>query len=550
MPPPQKSLVASLLSHPKVAARLNPNVAASLLPVLATPSPSLLPLRAAHALLAVSGSTAHKPVARHLILLYSRCFPDDAILLHSALRSPDNVSANNIIKSLVRVGSDGSRAVHFFACHAHPVGSRPSLSTFPLLITSAKLRESIHQGEMFHDLALKLGFLSKLPVANSLIHLYASCDALDLARQLLDEIPVKDHVSYNSVLDGYVKSCNFGQAEQLFQIMPSRSIISWSTLLNGYVRNKMFNKGILLFHQMQELGVEPDDCSLISVLSVYSQCKLPLHGKSVHGFLVRRWRRIPTHVSNAVVGFYCKCDLLEAAAEVFKRITNKDLICWNTLISGFGSLGRSMEAIGFFNTMLQEGVKPNDITFTCILVACAHSCLAEEAHKYFKMMTEKYNIKPKFAHYWCLVDLYVRAGNPEDALKAIQNMPLHNSSAIWGAVIWLAKVRGDISVGEHLGKCLIELEPYNSKRYAPLVNVYAAASRWDKYKELKDLMKARGLKRLPDSTLIDLNVVVHKFSVGDESQPEILQVYEMLKKIAEQLKLQHPRVEETTVDAI
>ncbi|XP_074581710.1 pentatricopeptide repeat-containing protein At5g66520-like [Curcuma longa] len=548
MPRPQKTLVSALLSHPQVAARLHPNVAAALAPVLATPFPSLLPLRAAHALLAVSGSTAHKPVARHLILLYSRCSPDDAILLHSALRSPDHASANNIIKSLVRVGSDGSRAVRFFARHAHPVGSRPSRCTFPLLITSAKLRESIHQGEMFHCLALKLGFLSK--VANSLIHMYAACDALDLARQLFDEMPKKDRVAYNSVLDGYVKNCNFDQAEQLFQNMPSRSVISWSTLLNGYVRNKMFNKGILLFHQMQELRVKPDDCSLISMLSVYSHCKLPLHGKSVHGFLVRRWRRIPTHVSNAVVNFYCKCGLLEAAAEVFKRITNKDLICWNTLISGFGSHGRSMEAIGFFNTMLQEGIKPNDITFTCILVACAHSCLVEEAHKYFKMMTEKYNIKPKFAHYWCLVDLYVRAGNPEDALKAIQDMPLHDWSAIWGAVIWLAKVRGDISVGEHLGKCLIELEPYNSKRYVPLVNVYAAASRWDKHKELQDLMKARGLKQLPDSTLIDLNVVVHKFSVGDKSLPEIAQVYEMLKEIAEQLKLQHPRVEGTTVDAI
>ncbi|KAG6538653.1 pentatricopeptide repeat-containing protein At5g66520-like [Zingiber officinale] len=547
---PQKAIVSSLLGHPKLASRLNPNVAASLAPVLSTPIPSLLPLRAAHALLTVSGCTAHKPVARHLIVLYSRCSPDDAILLHSALRSPDNISASSILKSLIRGGSDGFRAIDFFSRHAHPLGYRPDSFTFPLLITSAKLRDSIHQGEMFHCLALKLGFVGHLSVVNSLIHMYATCDALDLARQLFDEMHVKDHVSYNSMLDGYVKSCDFDKAEQLFQIMPDRSVISWSTLLNGYVRNKMFNKGILLFHHMQELGVEPDDCSLISLLSVYSHCKLPQHGRSVHGFLVRRWLRIPTHVSNALVDFYCKCDLRDAAAEVFKGITNKDLICWNTMISGFGSHSHSTKAIDFFKTMLQEGVKPNDITFTCILAACAHSCLVEEARHYFKMMTEEFYIEPKFAHYWCLVDLYVRAGNSEDALKVIQDMPLHNWSAIWGAVIWLAKVQGDISVGEHLGKCLIELEPYNSRRYVPLVNVYAAASRWDKYKELQDLMKARGLKKLPDSTLIDLNVVVHKFSVGDKSHPEIGQVYEMLKEIAEQLKLQHPRVEETIVDAI
>ncbi|XP_009383035.2 pentatricopeptide repeat-containing protein At1g05750, chloroplastic-like [Musa acuminata AAA Group] len=547
----RKIFLVSILRNPNPAFDLSPDVAASLFRILAARSPSFPALRASHALLIVSGAVPfHKQVNRRLAALYSRLSPDDAVLLHCQLRSPDPIISGFVIKSLVRRRRDPSDVVAFFCRHVHPVGCRPSRCTFPLLITSSKFSESIHQGEILHCLALKLGFLGHLPVPNSLIHMYASCDGLDLARQLFDEMPKKDRVSYNSLLDGYVKSCDFDEAERLLRIIPDWNVISWSTLFNGFVRNQMFSRGIRFFQQMQKLGVEPDDCSVVSLLVVYANYELAQHGKSVHGLLLRRWRQIPLHVSNALVNFYCKCGLLDAAAKVFERTMEKDLISWNTLISGFGSNGRGEEALGFFKRMLQEGTKPNDITFIGILVACAHSGLVEEALHHFKMMSSEFGMKPTFAHHWCLVDLYVRLESPCDALKVIQEMPLYNQSAIWGAVICLAKVRGDISVGERLGKHLIELEPDNSRRYLPLLNIYTAASRWDKYKELMELMKARGLKKLPDCTLIDLNLVVHKFLVGDKSQPEIEKVYGVLENIANQLKLQPPKADDAMVDAI
>ncbi|URD78702.1 Pentatricopeptide repeat-containing protein, partial [Musa troglodytarum] len=530
-----KLFLVSILRNPNPALDLSPEVAASSF-AFSPPAP-LLPRRPR---LPRPPHRLWRRPFRQEVQPPPRCpllppIPDDAVLLHCQLRSPDPIVSSFVIKSLVGRRRDPSDVVAFFCRHVHPVGCRPSRCTFPLLITAAKFSESIHQGEILHCLALKLGFLGHLPVPNSLIHMYASCDGLDLARQLFEEMPKKDRVSYNSLLDGYVKSCDFDEAERLLRINPDRDVISWSTLFNGFVRNRMFHRGISFFQQMQELGVEPDDCSVVSLLVVYSNYELAQHGKSVHGLLLRRWLWIPLHASNALVNFYCKCGLLDAAAKVFERTMKKDLISWNTLISGLGSNGRGEEALGFFKRMLQE--------------ACAHSGLVEEALHHFKMMSSEFGMKPTFAHYWCLVDLYARLESPCDALKVIQEMPLDNQSAIWGAVICLAKVRGDISVGERLGKHLIELEPDNSRRYLPLLNIYTAAARWDKYKELMELMKARGLKKLPDCSLIDLNLVVHKFLVGDKSQPEIEKIYGVLENISDQLKLQPPKANDAMVVA-
>ncbi|XP_072962336.1 pentatricopeptide repeat-containing protein At5g66520-like [Typha angustifolia] len=523
----------------------------SLISFLHSSSPSLSDVKRAHTLLIVSGAVLQKLASRRLVGLYCRRSPSsdslaDAVLLISNLQSPDPIASNFILKSIIR-RSLPLKAIAFFCRHAHPSGCRPSRCTFPLLITAAKLCESINYGELFHCLALKLGFLSHAPIPNSLIHMYASADGLDIARQLFDEMPNRDMVSYNSLVDGYVKSGDFDKAEELFWSMPKRSVVSWSTMFNGYVRNQMFQKGLGIFRQMQELSVEPDDCSVVTLLSVFARFKWQLQGKILHGFLVRKWSRIPIHVNSALVDLYCKCGLLDAAIMVFERTQNKDLIFWNSLIYGLGSSGRGVEALGFFTRMLHDGVKPDDITFISVLVACGHSGLVDEGLRYFQMMRSEHGIKPSFAHHWCLVDLFIRVQCPDEALKIIQNMPWDSQSAVWGAVISLAKVKGDISVGEYLGKRLIELEPDNSRRYLPLLNLYAAASKWDKYKELQDAMKKRRLKKLPDCTLIDLNVVAHKFSVGDKSRPEISDMYEVLEEIAEQLKLQPPAAHEDSL---
>ncbi|KAJ6843832.1 putative pentatricopeptide repeat-containing protein [Iris pallida] len=417
-------------------------------------------------------------------------------------------------------------------------GPRPSLHSIPLLVAAAKSSPNpLHRGEELHCLSVKLGLLSHLHVPNSLIHLYASADALDSARQLFDEMPHRDAVSYNSLLDGYVRSADFPLAEDLLRRSPYRNVVSFSTLFNGYVRSRMFEKGMGLFRAMQRENLEPGGCSIVSLLLVYSHLRLGLYGKSVHGYLVRKWAKIPDHIRSALVDFYGKCGLLDSAARVFEATREKDLVCYSAMIAGLGRRGRGWDALEVFRRMRDQGVTPNYITFVNVLSACSHSGMIEQALRYFEMMSSEFGIKPTFAHYWCLVDLFVRIQSPHDALKVIQCMPLDSESAIWGALIWLARVRGDISVGEYLGRRLIELEPDNSRRYVPLANIYAAAPRWDKYEELQNDMKARGLKKLPDCTLIDMNVVVHKFSVGDGSQPEIEEMYKVLGEVGELLKL-------------
>lgn len=340
--------------------------------------------------------------------------------------------------------------------------------------------------------------MSHAPIPNSLIHLYASVDAFNHAIQVFDEMPNRDIVSYNTFLSGFVKSGDLEKAESLFSSMPEDNVISWSILFKGYVRNQQFEKGLGSFYQMLILGLIPDQHTVVTLLSVITHFKLVLYGKMVHGFLIKRWLKITERVGNALINFYCKCGHTDSAICLFEQTRANNVSLWNTLISGIASLGLEKEALELFTRMQIDGVRPNEDTFIRLLLICGHAGLVQEGLEYFDMMNSVYGMKPTLAHYWCLVNLFVRAGRSDEALKIVQKLPWDSQSSIWDALICLSKASSDISIGEYLGRKMIELEPDNSMRYMPLLNLYAAASRWDKYWEVRNEMKQRQLNQLSD----------------------------------------------------
>ncbi|KAJ6299456.1 hypothetical protein OIU76_020427 [Salix suchowensis] len=71
-------------------------------------------------------------------------------------------------------------------------------------------------------------------------------------------------------------------------------------------------------------------------------------------------------VGTAVVDFYCKCGLLEEANNLFGKMTQRDLVLWNAMISGFVGCGFYGTAIGLFRKMRSEGFELNSRTLVCI----------------------------------------------------------------------------------------------------------------------------------------------------------------------------------------
>lgn len=372
--------------------------------------------------------------------------------------------------------------------------------------------------------------------------MYSSCGNLMLARQAFDEITQPDLPSWNSIINASVKAGLVDIARKLFDEMPERNVISWSCMINGYGRCGEYKEALALFREMQKVevnGVKPNEYTMSSVLLACGRLGALEHGKWVHAYIGKCGMEVDVVLGTSLIDMYAKCGSIERAKWVFDNMgPNKDVMAWSAMISGSAMHGHAEECLELFAKMTDYGVRPNAITFLGVLCACVHGGLVSEGQEYFRRMSEDFGITPLIQHYGCMVDLYGRAGLIKEACVLVKSMPMEPDVLVWGALLSGSRMHGDIETCEIALKKLIELDPTNSGAYVLLSNVYAKRGRWADVRHVRDLMEARGIKKVPGCSLVELAGVLHEFLVGDDSHPETREIYKMLDEIMKKLKME------------
>lgn len=287
---------------------------------------------------------------------------------------------------------------------------------------------------------------------------------------------------------------------------------------------------------------------MVSVVTACGRSARLKEGRSVHGFWVRNFLETGLIFDTALVDMYCKCGKTEIARIVFDGMLERNLVCWNAMILGHCIHGSTEDGLALFEDMVgkgsrgkendndsqqeEQGISPDEVTFVGVLCACVRAGLLTEGRKYFYQMSSVYNVTPKFAHYWCMANLYEAAGHLQEAEEVLKGMPEELESLVWSSLLGSCRFNGDVELGEQIAIRLIELDPSSHLPYALLWNVYAVAGRWEDVAKVKSLMMERGVKTTLGSSLLDLNEIVHEFKVGDRSQPELEKIYKLMDELA------------------
>lgn len=372
----------------------------------------------------------------------------------------------------------------------------------PLLKASANLRDLKLGGEI-HKAVLVLGFERFGSMRVGVVELYASCEKMEDARQVFDEMIHRDVIIWNLMVRGYCKCGNVEMGYNLFKQMKERSVISWNTMISCLAQSGRAKEASGLFREMRDGGVEPDEATLVSILPVCARLGEVdvgrwIHSKAESSGLFRDF----VSVGNALVDFYSKCGYLETAFVVFRDMPKRNVVSWNALIAGLAFNGKGELGVGLFEDMVKEGAKPNGSTFVSVLACCVHEGLLEKGRDLFGAMNIKHGVKPKLEHYGCMVDLFGRSGCLKEAFDLIETMPMKPNAALWGALLSACRTHGDMVLAEYAVKELISLEPWNSGNYVLLSNIYAERGDWDEVEKVRVLMKENSVKKYPGHSLI------------------------------------------------
>ncbi|XP_072964351.1 pentatricopeptide repeat-containing protein At5g66520-like isoform X1 [Typha angustifolia] len=409
--------------------------------------------------------------------------------------------------------------------------------TLSFVLNACSKLSRLYVGRAIHALVEKISFLrSNVYLLNTIVHMYACCGEMDLARMLFDRMLMRDVVSWNIMISQLAKRGEMESARELFDLMPEKSVRSWTALIAGYVQGKNPHEGIRLFEEMQEIGLRPNEVTVVAVLAACADLSELDLGRRVHEYSDRCgfWKNV--RVCNTLIDMYIKCGCIETARKVFDGMVDRTVVSWSAMISGHAMHGQGKKALELFSRMTQAGLQPNGITFVGLLHACSHMGLLEEGRRFFASMTKDYGIMPKIEHYGCMVDLLSRAGLLDEAREFIKNMPIKPNSVVWGALLGGARVHKNVEIGEEAIRYLVKLDPLNDGYYVVQSNIYATAGRYDDVARMRCIMRERGVKKTPGWSTISLDGIMHKFVAGDDDHPQLPEIEERWNELLHEMR--------------
>uniref|UniRef100_J3M1M7 Pentatricopeptide repeat-containing protein n=1 Tax=Oryza brachyantha TaxID=4533 RepID=J3M1M7_ORYBR len=303
--------------------------------------------------------------------------------------------------------------------------------------------------ELIHTCIIKLGYWGEKVVIGSLINSYTKCGSMSNARMIYDSISEPDLISSTALISGYTMDRNHS------------------------------TDGMEIFCKIHRKGLLVDGFLLSSLLCLCASVPSARFGTQIHAYMCKKQSMGDVALDNALVDMYAKAGEFSDAKRAFDEMPYRNVISWTSLITACGRNGYGEDAVPLFNRMVEDGVRPNDVTFLALLSACGHCGLTSRGMEYFTSMINKYGIDPRAEHYSSAIDLLARGGQLEDAWNLVQKTNFKPNSSMMGAMLGACKLHGNMLLGETAAKNLFSIDPGSSVNYAVLANMYAECNLWE-----------------------------------------------------------------------
>ncbi|KAK7309301.1 hypothetical protein RJT34_05908 [Clitoria ternatea] len=264
---------------------------------------------------------------------------------------------------------------------------------------------------------------------------------------------------------------NLAYARKVFDRIISPNTVMWNTMIKAYSNSNDPEAALLLYHQMLYHSVPHNAYTFPFLLKACSALSAFKETQQIHAQIIKRGFGSEVHAINSLLRVYGISGSIEFAHILFNRLPSRDVVSWNTMIDGYIKFGNVDMAYKFFQTMpvknviswttmivgfvrtgmhkealslqqqmLVAGIKPDSITLSCSLSACAGLGALEQG-EWIHAYIERNEIKIDAVLGCVLIDMYVKCGEMEKALLVFSKLE-KKSVYVWTAIIGGFAVHG------------------------------------------------------------------------------------------------------------
>ncbi|PQP99828.1 pentatricopeptide repeat-containing protein [Prunus yedoensis var. nudiflora] len=229
-----------------------------------------------------------------------------------------------------------------------------------VLITCGNL-EDLTNGKLVHGLVIKSGYEPAVASQTSLLTMYARCGLIDDSLRIFKRFPNPNHACSNlamidegkqihamvtkfgldrdvyagaALVNMYGKCGSTVMARSVFDALIDIDVVSMNSMIYSYAQNGFGHEALQLFNSMKELGLEPNEVTILSVLLACNNSGLVHKGCQIFATITNNQTIELTRDHYAcMVDLLGRSGRLEEAEALVKQVRNPDVVLWRTLLS-------------------------------------------------------------------------------------------------------------------------------------------------------------------------------------------------------------------------
>lgn len=172
------------------------------------------------------------------------------------------------------------------------------------------------------------------------------------------------------------------------------------------------------------------DNLVVALIDMYAKCGDIAQAQAVFDAVGRGQKPEPW---NAIIAGYCKLGHVDIARSLFDQMGARDVITFNSMITGYIHSGRLRDALQLFMQMRRHGMRADNFTVVSLLTACA-SLGALPQGRALHASIEQRIVEEDVYIGTALVDMYMKCGRVDEATAVFHRMGERDVHT-WSAMI-------------------------------------------------------------------------------------------------------------------
>ena len=431
-----------------------------------------------------SGLHTNVFVANSLLDAYAKCgHIDDAAKLFDHMPDKTVVSWTSLMSGHCQRGAF-DEVISIFWRMLETL--QPNEYALAVILQACAQKRDFKLVQVIHCYIIKTGFVMDAFLQNSLIGGYTKSGSLVAAEKLMKRLSCRNVVSWTSLISGCVFNGRVEKALRFFvemqedgvspnaitilsilqacSLVNERRVFQWvhglvmkakcrenvfviNSLVEMYSINGYFKEAFQVFCEFCFEGdgkyVSAETIATLVQRCSHSKC-LKL-GEQIHGYLFKHGFFPCTILENSLIDMYSENERGDAAFQLFRKMSYRDIVSWNTMISCLVKGGNSYQALMLLSEAHGNGgsdmVYPDFVTILASIQACSGLASLQQGQVIHGYITRAGLICDTFVQN-SLVDMYGKCGRLDLAEKVFEEMPVRDLGS-WNSLIAAYGINGN-----------------------------------------------------------------------------------------------------------